>query len=356
MADPVRVVLLGNGFAERSQLPALRWAGGNEVIGLAGRDLDKARATAERWSIPHATDRWESLLELDPDLVIVSTPVDLHAPMVRRTLETRAAVLCEKPFTLDVGEAEELCGLAEGRAAWIDHELRWNPLRRRMRELLLGGAIGDVRLADSRMLVGSPGFRARPFGWWFEKERGGGILGALASHMIDALRWELGEVESVGCELATCIPQRPDPAGTLHTVTADDHALLWLRFENGALGELVTSAVRGSEHDTYIEYEGADGALRLVGDHTLSMRAPGADIFEPVRVEPGLPEAKSLGMGPGAFARTLPLFLRDVVRTVASGKTTLPGAATFADGLAVQRVLDAARASAADAGGWMPCR
>ena len=138
--------------------------------------------------------------------------------------------------------------------------------------------------------------------------------------------------------------------------TADDHAALVLRLACGAKAELVTSAVRPSEHDTWFEVEGSEGALRLVADEALWIRKRDESDWRAVRVEPGLPSAESVGRpSGGAFARSLPLFLRDVVRTLAEGRTELPGAATFEDGVAVQRVIDAARRSSAEEAGWVPC-
>src|SRR5262245_2892251 len=118
MPQPVRVTILGNSFASRVQLPSLRWANNNRVVAIAGSDADKARATAKSWDIPFATGDWRSALEHETDLVLVSTPVDLHRPMAVAALETGAAVLCEKPFALDAREARELVERASGRAAW----------------------------------------------------------------------------------------------------------------------------------------------------------------------------------------------------------------------------------------------
>ena len=108
--DPVRIALFGNSFGARIQLPALAWAGGNRVIGVAGLDLGKARETADAWRIPRATADWRTLLEEAPDLVLVSTPVDLHQEMTLAALESGAAVLCEKPFAHERGR-----GRADGR-------------------------------------------------------------------------------------------------------------------------------------------------------------------------------------------------------------------------------------------------
>ncbi|MFT5478767.1 MAG: putative dehydrogenase, partial [Planctomycetota bacterium] len=135
MPAPVRIGLIGNSFASKVQLPALRQIGGNIVVGIAGADEDKARDTAREWGIPKASGDWRDIIALDCDLVILTTPVHLHAPMVRAALETRAAILCEKPFTLNAGEARELADEAHGRLALLDHQLRWSPWRRRMREM-----------------------------------------------------------------------------------------------------------------------------------------------------------------------------------------------------------------------------
>lgn len=356
MSDPVRIAVVGNSFASRVQLPALRWAGGNRVVGLAGHDADKARATASEWDVPLATGDWRELLELDADLFLLTTPVDLHHEMAAAILETGAALLCEKPFTLNVAEAEDLVRRAEGRVAWLDHELRWSPHLRRMRELVHEGWLGEPWHASIEMYLHSDRHRERPWSWWFQAERGGGILGALGSHLVDMLRWQMGEVEAVRAELRTFLHERPDASGTLRPVTADELAHLHLRFANGALGEVVTSIAIPRERSFFLQLTGRDGALRNDGGDTL-FGAHGEAIgrLEPLEAEPllscadyGLPEY-------GIFGRCLPLFLRDVIATLRAGERELPGAATFADGLATQRVLDAARASAAANGGWVDC-
>lgn len=356
MSDsPVRVVVLGNRFASHAHLPALRWAGGAEVVGLAGRDAARLEATRGEWELPRVTTDWAELVELAPDLAIVCTPVHLHAPMVRAFFECGSAVLCEKPFALDAEEAQSLVTLAEGRPAWINHQLRFNPVRRHLRELLAQGAIGRVLLGQVRMNIGSERYASRPWTWWFDAARGGGILGALASHMVDGLRWLLGEVDTVAGRLEIFTPERADAAGVLRPVTADEHARFTCWMESGALVHLETSIAQRDPHASWIEFTGTDGVLRLVDEDQL-WRAPADGDFEAVDVPRALPPADELGMPEGgAFTRSLPLFLRELLGAVRAG-TPLEDAATFADGLAVQRVLDAVRASSAAGGTAQPAR
>ncbi len=351
---PVRIVLVGNSFASAVQLPALAIAGGNEVVGLAGADRAKAERIAREHAIPRASDDYRALLELEPDLVIVTTPVHLHREMVLDVLErTGAAILCEKPFALDAGEAQEMCERAQGRGAWIDHQLRWSPLRRTIRERIAAGDLGEVRHVEMDYSIAAPGFAAREYRWWYDAARGGGILGALGSHMIDLLRSELGEVARVRAQLDVVIPERPDADGVLQRVTADEHATFALGFASGARADLTTSLATSHARGFYTRYTGSTATLVLENEERL-LHAPHGEEVREVVIEPGLPTAAQLGMPDrGPFSRALPAYLADVVAAVRDGRTELAGAAHFSDGLAVQRVLDAARRSHASGGGWV---
>ncbi len=350
MSDP-RIAVIGNSFASKAQLPALRWAGGNTVVGIAGRDAEKAAATAAEWEIPHATGDWTELLALEPDLVLITTPVHLHKPMVLGALETKAAILCEKPFALDAAEAAELTAAAEGRAAWLDHQLRWSPHQRELRRWIAEGKLGAIRHATVAMCFGPPPGPPRPYRWWYDAARGGGVLGALASHLVDLVRFHLGEIASVRAELATFVPERADAEGVARKVTADEYAGLMLRLESGATVDLRTSVMLPAEHAFVVQVAGEEGTARIVGGDKLLFGKAGEELA-PVEVEPPLPSYEELGIpAAGIFARCLPLYLKDVVGAVRDG-SELEDAATFADGLATQRVLDAARRSAADTAGW----
>jgi hypothetical protein len=81
------------------------------------------------------------------DLVGIATPPVYHMPMVLRALERGAHVLCEKPFAMNTAEAQTMLDQAEvmGKLHMIGHELRFNPTRRKLKDLLNEGAIGTVR-------------------------------------------------------------------------------------------------------------------------------------------------------------------------------------------------------------------
>lgn len=356
MPAPVRIALFGNSHAEGVQLPALSHIGNNTVVGIAGYNADKAAATAARWGIGHATSDWRELLALDPDLVVVSTPVDLHAEMVRGALEAGAAVLCEKPFTLDVREAEELTRLAEGRLALINYQLRWNPIRRQVRSLCREGFVGDVLHIRADLLLNTPGFESRPYTWWSQSSRGGGVLGATGTHMIDNILWMFGPVEAVSARLETFVKRRRDADGVEHEVTSDDFAELWLRLESGAQASLTISLALPGVARWLLEIAGTEGTLALEREQVLVGGSHGSEVA-PIDCDNSWMPPEQYGIqGRGPFAAIEAPFLADVVNAVANGETELPEAATFADGLANTRILEAARGSASTGGGWISCR
>ena len=350
----VRIGILGNSFAGKVQLPALRAVGGNQVVGLAGAQLAKAQATAQEWQIPFASDDYREVLALEPDLVIISTPVHLHHQMVSDALQTEAAILCEKPFALDVQQASELCERAKGRACFIDHQLRFSPVRRAVREQLAAQSIGEVWHVEMDFSIAIPGFEQRPYRWWYDAARGGGVFGALGSHMIDLLRFELGEVAAIRAQLDVFAKQRLDASGVSQAVTADEHASFALRFESGARADLVTSTAVRQARGFTTRYTGSSGTLLVQDEVRLLAGESSAEKLQPVPGLPELPSAESYGMADmGPFARALPAYLKDLLEVVRSGATSLDGAATFADGLAVQRVLDAGRRSHHSGAGWV---
>ncbi|HEY4222710.1 MAG TPA: Gfo/Idh/MocA family oxidoreductase [Myxococcota bacterium] len=339
-----RVVILGNGYASYCQLPALAWAAAqgspSEVVAICGRDLAKAQQTARRFAALGplvATTSLSEALSHKPDLVLVATPVDLHASMVREILATTsAAVLCEKPFTLDVDEARALAALGQGRLCLVDHQLRFSAPRRRLRELVRGGAIGTPWVARSEMCFGSMERLTRAPSWWDDKERGGGAALAIGSHLVDGLLWTLGPVVDVQARLTTCVRERGGVA-----VTADDHAELWLGHASGARSTMLCTTVQVHGRRSLVEVIGSEGVVRLVDEDALFIgRHDGPLAQVPVRL-PSIADVSAAN--DSAFARSEPLLLRALIDAVAAGQRELPGAATFADAVACVGVLAAAR-------------
>ncbi|MEU6355807.1 Gfo/Idh/MocA family oxidoreductase [Streptomyces sp. NPDC047072] len=168
-----------------------------QVVAVASRSYDSADAFAERFGIPRAYGDWRALAEdADIDVVYVATPHAAHRAAAGLCLEAGRNVLCEKAFTLNAREADELVGLAKQHDSFL-MEAMWmycNPLIRRLKALVDDGAIGEVRTVQADFgLAGPfpPSHRLR------DPEQGGGALLDLGVYPVSFAHLLLGEPSDV---------------------------------------------------------------------------------------------------------------------------------------------------------------
>ena len=161
----------------------------------------------------------------------VHSPPFLHAAHVRAALDGGHAVLCDKPFGLDAGDAEAMLDAADasGRVHLLNFELRRSPLRERLRAMVLDGAVGRPEHVQWTHLSAGSRVPLRPHGWLFERRLGGGWIGAWGAHAVDTVRWIFGEVTDAHAECRVTITERPDRAGVLRPCDAEDAFTATLR-------------------------------------------------------------------------------------------------------------------------------
>lgn len=349
MPTKLRVGVIGTGFGSTVQIPAFSAHPRVEVVAVASSQSGRARAVAEKFGIPHAFDAYADLAKAELDLVSITAPPYLHHPMTMAALGARRHVLCEKPMALSAGEAEAMLRAAEQARVVhvIDHELRFNPNRRKARALIADGFIGRPRHALITQVGPGRSDPTRPWTWWADATRGGGLLGALGSHQIDLLRYWLGEIEAVSGTTEVYITERPAPDGGRRAVTADDFTGFSLRFASGAVGTVVLSAMTAHPRGPRLEVWGEQGTLYLDETERLSGARRGRDLEELTEPETLAPPA---GMEyPTLWGLSFVRLVDHLVAALLDGGPVAP-AATFRDGLQVQRAMDAIRAAAR--GGW----
>ncbi len=322
---------------------------GLEIAGIAGFHKNKAERVARELGV-EPFDDWRSLIASPRiDIVTITTPPSAHREMASAALEAGKHVISEKPTALNAKEAAQLVAAAKhhpDQIAIIDHELRFLPSFRTARERIR--AIGPLRYVEVRYGSPSRGDRNREWNWWSDAERGGGVLGAVGSHFVDAIRYFGFEIEQVQAVLATVIAERP--FGTeKRRVTSDDFASLHLRLRGGGVAAMTFSAVAsGPDELCTLTLHGETAAMRLLGEELLL-----ATRGEPFARVAGGEMPKRPGNSPGgAFGTGTLLLGRALVAAVSGDRNALAPAATFEDGLAQQRVLDAARRSHQNAGCW----
>ncbi|MCE9673301.1 Gfo/Idh/MocA family oxidoreductase [Myxococcus stipitatus] len=347
MATPtIRVGVIGTGFARGTLVPVFRACPGVEVTALASARPERAESAARELGVPYATTDWRELVaRADVDLVCIATPPALHHDMTLAALAEGKAVLCEKPTALDAREAEAMWRAARERRvlALLDHELRFLPSRRRMRDLVRTGELGAVRGAHVYYRNDNRASAERPWDWWSDAARGGGLLGALGSHAVDALRFVLGrEPDEVLGQLATHVRSRWDPlSGGVRPVTSDDEAVLLMRFGPIHASVALSSVAPGKPvHGLEVSCE--RGGLRVEGRELWCSRV-GSRAWERV----ALPEEAPLppGVPDSEWAQGFWRYARAFTDALREGRDTVEDAATLEDGWRTQRVLDAARRS-----------
>lgn len=344
----MKVGIIGAGFARAAYLPALRHVPGATVVALASARLERARAVADEFGVPHAYDDWQAMLQAHAfDLVCIATPTVLHAPQTLAALASGAHVLCEKPAAMDAAEAHTMLKAAEaaGRLHVIDHELRFNPNRMRIASLIADGTLGEIRhviITNIGAAWNDPGSRAR-HDWWSLASEGGGRLGANGSHQVDLLRWWMGDVAWVTGAAPVVVPQRRDAAsGLAWTATADDVAYFTAEMASGAVAQVFISAVAARTMSNVTQIFGSRGTLLLDNQDERLWLAHGSSAFDDISVAD--PNAGLPGIGAGIWNVSVVGLLQAMGAAIQHGHP-LPRAATFADGLATQCVLDAVRLS-----------
>jgi predicted dehydrogenase len=245
-----RIGIVGAGFGTSAHLPALLANPRFEVVALASPSTAK-RVAAER-GIAHAFRSCREMLAgCELDAVTVASPPFAHHEDVVAALDAGKNVLCEKPFETNVARAEDLVERSKraGTACGIAHEFRFVPQVQALRELVANhhlDPIRDVEITALRSSLRADVRRARS--WWFDRDKGGGMAGAMLSHIIDQATFVLGRdpVRAIGM-LRTANPERSDDRGTFSS-TVDDGAFALAEYGDGIVARLCidgTTAVDG---------------------------------------------------------------------------------------------------------------
>lgn len=347
----VGIGMIGTGFSRRVQIPAFLACKDAFVASVASGAIENARETASEFAIEHATADWrETASHPDVDLVCITTPPNLHLEMALFAIEHGKHVVCEKPMAMSAAEAEQMTMAAEGKPtlALIDHELRFQPGRLRAYKMLRDGEIGKIRHAKWIFQAPHRGDPGLPWNWWSDKNTGGGALGAIGSHVVDGFEWLLGTgISSVFCQLHSHIKERRDSSGIMRKVTSDDEANMLLRFEDNdltvdATGLASISMTEGPSYRNELFLYGIDGEMRLGHRGELAIARLSDTDWTIIDVDLGDDAANVADTG---FSRAFTAFARVLTDAIHSGSPNIPHAATFADGLRTQKVLDAAHIS-----------
>ena len=334
---------------------------------LCGQDIGRAGAAAEKLGWAEAEDDWRRVIARDDiDLVDICTPGDSHAEIAIAALEAGKHVICEKPLANSSLEAEAMAAAAaaaheRGVRAMVGFTYRRVPAVALARQLVGDGRVGEIRHVRAQYLQDWIADPEAPMSWRLEKDRAGsGALGDIGAHIVDLTQYLLGdEIVQVSGELRTFVKDRP-LAGTgdgvtperRGLVTVDDAAAFLATFAGGALGVFeATRFATGRKNAIRVEINGSCGSLAFDFEdmnvlHFFDATEPAgtAGFRRILATEPEHPYVAAwwpAGHGLG-YEHGFTHQVVDFISALADGIDPTP---TFADGLQVQRVLDAIEAS-----------
>lgn len=350
----VRIAVAGMGFGSRVQIPGFLKMPGVEVAGImsTGR-RENAEKVAAKFKIPQVCGSFEELLQIpNVDAISIVTPPYQHCDMTLQAFEAGKHVLCEKPMAISLEEARRMLEASRksGLVGMIDHEFRYVPARAYVKDLIGQGWLGEIVSANISMLTGSSADpKLRAWGWLFDKEAGGGFLGALGSHYIDALRQWCGEIAAVTAEIETYVKERylPDSEET-REVTADDTFTLLCRFARGGKGLINVSAVTRFGSGERFELYGSRGSLLIDSESRVFGAKAGEEKLQhlliPAHYTDG-PSSDDPRLRPFVILATS--FVNAIRRAKKAGQPQGEEVTpSFVDGFKVQQVIEAARHAA----------
>jgi xylose dehydrogenase (NAD/NADP) len=147
----IRWGLLSTAHINQKVMPAIRHSSFGELVAVASRDEQKARAYAKEYRIPLSFSSYEAMLASDQvDVVYISLPNHLHAEWMIRAMQAGKHVLCEKPFVLSIKEMDEVTRVKQETGSKILEAFmyRYHPQTQQVIELISDGAIGEVELVE----------------------------------------------------------------------------------------------------------------------------------------------------------------------------------------------------------------
>lgn len=248
MDRKIRWGILGAGSIARKFATGLAAVSGSELIAIGSRSIDKACGFAKKHNIPKSYGSYEDMLK-DPevDVVYIATPHTFHKEHTILCLNHGKAVLCEKPFAVNVKEAEEMVDCAKKNKTFL-MEAMWTrhlPVVQKVKQWIEEGRIGEVRL-----LTADFGFRTsiNAEGRLFDRNLGGGALLDVGVYPVSFASMIFGGA-----------PERITGMADIGKTGVDEQAAMILGYKDGALAVLHTAIRTNTFHEARIS--GTKGSI-----------------------------------------------------------------------------------------------
>jgi len=310
------------------------------VAGALSSDAAKSKASAPDYDI-NESRAYGSVQEMIAaelklpadqrvDFVSVATPNHTHFEIAKAFATAGFNVMCDKPLTFDLAQAEELAKVVQtsGVVFGVTHNYTGYPLVRQAREMIMSGELGEINAIRVCYIQGWLRTRLenddqKQAAWRTDPKKSGaaGCFGDIGTHAYNLGRFMTGLLpEEISCQLKVFAEGR----------ALDDYGTAIIRYGNGAIGTVTASQIsHGRENDLFIEVDGTKGALewhqeepnkmivRVNGKaHQIYTRAGGPYLGETASRSSRLPAGHSEGFFE-AFANIYTAAYDDMVKRIA---------------------------------------
>lgn len=338
---------------------------------LVDANPQAAKEGVERFGFQKYSTDWRDIVN-DPDIHVVDicTPNNAHAEIAIAAARAGKHILCEKPLALTSEEAKAMYFAAKeaGVTTMVAFNYRRTPAIQLAKRYIDEGAIGKILDFRGTYLQDWSADPNSPLSWRFQKPIcGSGALGDIGTHVVDIIRFLVGEFDSVNARTATYIPQRPlqtsaadslgNSKGSADTpkgiVDVDDQCCFMINCKNGAFGTIeatrnawgrnnfITVEIHGTEGSIYFNYERRDElqvCFAKDGDDRRGFRTVYTGPNHPYGE--GLWPIPALGIG---YTETKIIECYDFFRAITTNTQPSP---SFRDGYAVELIAAAVLRSA----------
>jgi predicted dehydrogenase len=242
------------------------------VAGAFSSNPERSKASAADYNVSsdRAYGSYQEMLQKEAqlpegeriDFISVTTPNHTHFEIAKAAVEAGFHVICDKPMTFDLAQAEELAQTVDQAVGVfaLTHNYTGYPLVRQAREMVLGGELGEIQAVRANYIQGWLRTKLedsdqKQAAWRTDPSKSGaaGCFGDIATHAYNLGRYISGLLPAeIACVLKTFEEGRK----------LDDYGTAIIRYQNGGLGTVTASQIsHGRENDVTIEIDGTKGSL-----------------------------------------------------------------------------------------------
>lgn len=335
-------------------------------INPAAAEDSAAKLGFESWG----TDWHEIVDDPEIDIVDICTPNNVHAEIAIAAAKAGKHILCEKPLSLTTEQAKEMYHAARdaGVTTMVAFNYRRTPAVQLARKYIEEGAIGEILDFRGTYLQDWSADPDSPLSWRFQKKIcGSGALGDIGTHVVDMLRFLVGDFDSVNARMATYIAERPVQSGLSDSlgnqkggtdakreaVDVDDQCCFMIQCKNGAFGTIeATRNAWGRNNYITFEIHGTKGSLAFNYERRDELQVCFASDkddrrgFRTVYTGPAHPYGEGLWPIPAlgiGYTETKIVEMYDFMRAIAENRQPEP---CFRDGYAIELISEAVLESA----------